>query len=165
MPDATENPISENIFLKSKRGRPRTMDAATEKIIRGVFQAGPHVTTRTIQNSIHGGHALHTLTGGISEHGKIATPYDWLLRPDGHAAHYRKSICDQLGLVRNPTALRTFALQLCEEKPNAAHAISALRNWNERWQWSMASKIKEDPEAVNEETVLQVARWACGATA
>ena len=136
------------------RGRPRLFD---EKKFRETMRINPHVTTRTAQN-------VHYYIRGINFLGawslQVPGRWSWLLRPSSGQTYPRKSIVSQLGRVRCPIAIKTFAGRLCELKPTARDAITALRRW-EKLRVRMLGSRTHGGLPPSESLLTKLARRAC----
>jgi len=137
--------LSEDVFRKSVRGRPRVWTAEHEAFWRRVMECPPGTTLRAVQDFSFTGEALCALGGEVSGFPKEAIRrWAWLLRCDGDGqSHCRKSIMSQLGRMahllshlveegKDVEVVQVFADRLCELKPTARDAIRLLRDWQAR---------------------------------
>lgn len=151
--------ISENIFQKSKRGRPTTWDHAEIERIYDDLALAP-VGERSRLNLWLSHLGAKCLLRKESDFRRprsiIVKRWGWLLRFDKHGdPHPRVTMTAQLGRIKCPLAVRIFADRLGELKPATAQALKLIRKW-EDWRGTRLVNLLWDLSG--DQTPLQLLR-------
>ena len=149
--------LSEDVFQKPARGRPRMMTPEHEAMCRRLMEKSPETTLRSVQNWVYAGQGLSVLGGDVAGFPKESTDrWGWLLRVSSGVSYCRKSIVSQLGRTRQPEAIPIFADELCRLRPTARQAIRLLRRWQERLASMIAMRLARGEEPNVSELALKL---------
>jgi len=121
-----KKPVSENIFEKQPRGRPRLLADREVQVLR--MYDGPR-TMRTHQNRwymVHAQYALHG-TDGDGERFKYLIDVEDRTSAEQSRPAYKQTILQEVGRLWVPESIRLVADAICKRKLNTRQAVALIR--------------------------------------
>jgi hypothetical protein len=115
-----DNVLSEAASKKRKRGRPRVINRAAEKMVN--FVSPDIKTVRGKQDTFYCLRAVDILM--------MDSRFTWIVDPEKMKAGtggWKKSILSELGRIWNHEDLKAVALRICELKPKTKDAVAMIR--------------------------------------